>query len=57
MDVTTGTKDARRVTLAVFIGGHDASSYVDPHLLDFSFKDNAGGKADEIQLSLHDRDG
>ena len=51
------TRNARRVTLAVFIGGHDASSYVDPHLLDFSFKDNAGGKADEIQLTLHDRDG
>ena len=57
MDVKTGTKVARRVTLAVFIGGHDASSFVDPHLLDFSFKDNAGGKADEVQLTLHDRDG
>ncbi len=52
-----GVKSARRVTLSVFIGGHDASSYVDPCLLDFSFTDNAGGKADEVQLTLHDRDG
>ena len=49
--------DARRVSLSVSIGGHDATGYINPCLLDFTFTDNAGGKADEVQLSLHDRDG
>lgn len=57
MDAVNGIKTARRATLSVFIGGHDAANYVDPHLLDFSFTDNAGGKADEVQITLHDRDG
>lgn len=57
MDSMKGIKTARRATLSVSIGGHDAASYVDPHLLDFSFTDNAGGKADEVQITLHDREG
>lgn len=48
---------ARRVKLAVTIGGHDATSYVQPALLDFSFTDHDSGKSDEIQLTLHDREG
>ena len=47
----------RRVKLSVFIGGHDASSVIEPSLLDFQFTDHAGGKADEIRLTLHDREG
>lgn len=47
----------RRVTLQVSIGGHDAASAIEPALLDFTFTDNASGKADEIRLTLHDRDG
>lgn len=50
-------KYARRVSLAVSIGGHDATGYINPCLLDFTFTDQAGGKADEVQLALHDRDG
>lgn len=53
----TNDQFARRVKLAVNIGGHDATSYVQPSLLDFSYTDNSSGKADEIQLSLHDREG
>ena len=48
---------ARRTKLSVTIGGHDATSYVDPTLLDFEYTDNASGKSDEIQLTLHDREG
>lgn len=48
---------ARRVILAVTIDGHDATSVLSPSLLEFSYTDNAGGKADEVRLTLHDRDG
>lgn len=48
---------ARRVVLSVSIAGHDVASAFAPYLLDFSYKDNIGGKADEVQLSLHNRDG
>ncbi|MDR0476563.1 MAG: hypothetical protein LBH14_01295 [Desulfobulbaceae bacterium] len=48
---------ARRVILAVTIGGHDATSYIDPYLTSFTFSDQAEGKSDEIQIELHDRDG
>lgn len=60
MDAITAEKriqPVRRVSLQVSINGHDASSAIDPALLDFKFADNASGKADEIRLSLHDRDG
>ena len=50
-------RPVRRVSLRVSINGHDATSAIDPALLDFKFTDNASGKADEIRLSLHDRDG
>lgn len=48
---------ARRVKLSLLIGGHDAASYVEPTLLEFEYTDNASGKSDEVQLTLHDRDG
>ncbi|MDR3361315.1 MAG: DUF6402 family protein [Desulfovibrio sp.] len=48
---------ARRVKVHVTIGGHDATDHMKPYLLDFAFTDNATGKADEIQITLHDRDG
>lgn len=48
---------ARRVSLRVSIDGHDVAGHFAPYLLEFSFTDNAHGKADEIQLSLHNRDG
>lgn len=47
---------ARRVTLAVRIGGQEATGIM-PTLLEFGFTDNAHGKADEVQLVLHNRDG
>lgn len=48
---------ARRAQLRVTIGGHDATSALTPSLLEFAFTDHAGGKADEVQLTLHDREG
>lgn len=48
---------ARRVSLEVRIDGHDVAGHFAPYLLEFSYTDNAHGKADEIQLSLHNRDG
>lgn len=48
---------ARRVTLQVSINGHDAADAMNPYLLEFSFTDNSHGKADEVQISLHNRDG
>jgi phage protein D len=50
-------ENARRVKVHVSIGGHDATSFLEPYLLDFTYTDNATGKADEVQLTLHDRDG
>lgn len=57
MDDKAITSLARRVTLSVSIGGHDATSALQPSLLDFTFTDNASGEADEVQISLHDREG
>lgn len=48
---------ARRVALSVTIGGHDATSFLEPYLLSFSYTDNATGKADSLQIELQDRDG
>ena len=48
---------ARRVILQVSIDGHDVASAFAPYLLDFTYKDQIGGKSDEVQISLHNRDG
>lgn len=49
--------NARRVRLSVFIGGHDATSFLEPYVTAFSYTDNATEKADEVQLELQDREG
>lgn len=48
---------ARRVTLEVSIDGHDVASVFSVCLLDFTFTDNASGKADDLQISLRNSDG
>ena len=53
MDVTNGKQEqehARRVRLAVTIGGHDATDALAPSLLSATYTDNAAGKADEVRL-------
>lgn len=54
---TVKDDDARRVALSVTIGGHDATSFLEPYLLSFTYADNATGKADSLQIELQDRDG
>ena len=49
--------NARRVRLSVSIGGHDATSFLEPYVLSFSYTDHATDKADEVQLELQNRDG
>ncbi len=51
------TEYARRVSLAVSIDGVDVAGDFAPYLLNFSYADNASGKADEVQLTLQNRDG
>lgn len=45
---------ARRTRLCVNIGGHNATDYIKSDLLEFTYTDNAKGKADEISLTLAD---
>lgn len=49
-------RHARRAFVRVSINGHDATAFITPSLLDFSYTDNCSGKADEVQLSLQDRE-
>ena len=49
--------NARRVKLHVTIGGHNATDHIKPDLLDFSYTDNASGKADEVSFTLADPEG
>lgn len=52
----TTISHARRASVRVSIDGHDATAYIAPSLLDFSYTDNLSGKADEVQLTLQDRE-
>lgn len=51
------TLSARRVDLQVSIGGHDASGYLAAYVKSFEYIDHESGKADELRLTLHDREG
>ncbi len=51
------TQHARRAVLEVSIDGHDVVGAVAPCLLEFTYTDNSHGKADEVQLTLHNREG
>lgn len=48
-------QQARRTRLHVTINGKDVTGYIAPDLKEFSFKDEAKGKADEVQLTLVDK--
>ena len=52
-----GSLKARRVVIQVTIGGHNATDAIKPDLLDFTYTDNAKGKADEVSLTLADPEG
>ncbi len=51
------TIQARRTKIAITYQGKDISEDLAPYLLSFSFTDNSGGKADDLAISLEDRDG
>ncbi len=55
--MSNAIRDSRRVKIDVSIGGHDATGHISPSLLTFTYTDNISGKADEVQISLQDRDG
>lgn len=48
---------ARRVKLHVAIGGHDATDSMAASVMEFEYIDHESGKADELRISLHDREG
>lgn len=55
MEMTTSLS-VRRACLLLTYEGKDISRQIAPFVLSFSFTDNAHGKADDLQLSLEDRD-
>ena len=57
MDVSQQIVDARRVSVSLTIGGHDATSFLAPYLLSMTYTDNASGKADDLSFELQDREG
>lgn len=48
---------ARRFDIKLWIGGHDATDYINPYLKELTYTDSADGEADDLQFTLHDRDG
>lgn len=50
-------QDARRALPLVSIAGRDVTDALAPWLLGLEYSDHAHGKADEVRLTLHDRDG
>jgi phage protein D len=48
---------ARRAKLKLLYDNKDISADLAPYLLSFSYSDHASGKADDLQISLEDRDG
>jgi len=50
-------ESARRVSVKLWIGGHDATDYAAAYLKELTYTDNADGEADDLQFTLHDMDG
>ncbi|HWR07746.1 contractile injection system protein, VgrG/Pvc8 family [Sporomusa sp.] len=48
---------ARRARLKLLYDNKDISTDLAPYLLSFSYSDHASGKADDLQISLEDREG
>jgi Phage protein D len=47
---------ARKTTIQIKYNGRDISIDLAPYLIDFEYTDNEAGKADDIQITLEDRD-
>ena len=50
------TTPARRTTIIITYQGKDITADISPYLLSFTFTDNSGGKADDLAITLQDRD-
>ena len=53
----TYTLPARRTNIIITYQGKDITQDISPYLLSFSFTDNSGGKADDLAVTLQDREG
>jgi phage protein D len=55
--MTMETQNARRTELKLVYDGADISRDIAPYLISFSYTDNASDKADDLSLTLEDREG
>lgn len=51
------TQQAGRTGILITYQGKDISQDLEPYLLSFTFTDNSGGKADDLDITLQDREG
>ena len=51
------TVPSRRANIIINYEGKDISADIAPYLLSFTFTDNSGGKADDLSITLEDREG
>lgn len=45
----------RKTKLSLIYNNQDISAYLEPYLIGFSYTDNSGAKADDLQITLEDR--
>ena len=56
MEMNAHSIPTRQAFLALLYEGKDISAQIAPFVLSFSYTDNAHGKADDLQVTLEDRD-
>ncbi|MHC1791778.1 phage late control D family protein [Solidesulfovibrio sp.] len=56
MEMSAASISTRQAFLTLLYEGKDISAQIAPYVLSFSFTDNAHGKADDLQVTLEDRD-
>lgn len=49
--------NARKFQALVKYDGKDISSYLEPYLKSINYTDNMSGEADDLQITLMDKDG
>lgn len=56
MEVSAASIKTRQAFLSLLYEGKDISEQIAPYVLSFSYTDNAHGKADDLQVTLEDRE-
>lgn len=56
MEINAASIPTRQAFLTLLYEGKDISAQIAPYVTSFSFTDNAHGKADDLQVTLEDRD-